>query len=192
MTVSTLWAQVMAAVPGSRLLLKSHGLEDIATRTHLARLFTAAGVAEDRLDMRGASPYGEYLKTYGEIDIALDPFPHTGGTTTFETLWMGVPVVTLAGGTMVARSSTEILSALGLGDLIAATADAYVDLAVALAGEPARLASYRKNMRDQMKASTICRPDAFTRDLESAYRDMWRRWCAKPQPHALPWREARL
>ncbi|MHA1113994.1 MAG: O-linked N-acetylglucosamine transferase, SPINDLY family protein, partial [Alphaproteobacteria bacterium] len=194
--VAALWARLLAAVPGSRLLLKSYGLDEGVARANVVEIFRASGVEPARPDLRGASAHRAYLETCNEIDIALDPFPHNGGTTTLDSLWMGVPVVTLAGETMVERCGAEILHAIGCDELITDGKDAYVELAVSLAADPARLAAYRADLRDRMAAAPICRHDEFAGDLDDAYRGMWRRWCAKAQARrdapALPWQEVRL
>jgi predicted O-linked N-acetylglucosamine transferase (SPINDLY family) len=123
-------------------------------------------------------PTAQYLKTYDEIDIALDPFPLGGGTTTCDALWMGVPVVTLAGKTAVGRGGLSILSNVGLSDLVAPDVDAYVQIAVNLARDVPRLLALRAGLREQMRGSVLMNAPRFARDVEAAYRRMWRRWCA--------------
>jgi len=194
--VAALWARVLDAVPDSRLVLKSHGLDEGASRDHYLEIFASAGIDPARLDLRGASVHRAYLDSCNDIDIALDPFPHNGGTTTLDMLWMGVPVVSLAGETMVARCGAEILHAIGCDDLIADDPDAYVERAASLAADPDRLAAYRGGLRARMAAAPICDHAAFARDLDEAYRGMWRRWCAdagaRAAAPALPWQEVRL
>ena len=127
--------------------------------------------------LRGASPHRELLAAYGEVDIALDPFPYSGGLTTLESLWMGVPVVTLGGDGFAARHSQSHLTNAGLTTLIAGGADAYVEIAVGLARDLKHLALLRAELRPRVAASPLCDGPRFTRHLEAAYRVMWRRWC---------------
>jgi predicted O-linked N-acetylglucosamine transferase (SPINDLY family) len=119
----------------------------------------------------------EHLDLYRRIDIALDPFPFTGSTATFEALWMGVPVVTLLGDTMVGRWSAAMLHALELDDLIARTPEEYVEIALALAGDPLRLEALRAGLRDRVRQSPLCAGAPFARHFERLMRALWRRWC---------------
>ena len=125
-------------------------------------------------------PYAEYREVMGGIDIALDPFPYTGTTTTCDTLWQGIPVVSLAGDSAVSRSGYALLKSVGLEELVARDEPDYVRLAVALAGDVARLQSLRASLRARMEASPLRDEAGFTRALEAAYREMWRTWCAGP------------
>lgn len=171
------WTRILDAVPGSRLLLKAGTLNSEFQRADLRRRFAAFGVGGDRLELRGASPHPEMLAEYGDIDIALDPFPFNGGMTTLEALWMGVPVVTIAGHGVVSRQTVSALANLGLADELAvADVDGYVAGATALANDPARLAALRRELRPRMQASPICRPERFARDLEALYLRMWQAW----------------
>ncbi|MCH2379860.1 MAG: hypothetical protein MK236_10625, partial [Pedosphaera sp.] len=112
---------------------------------------------------------------------ALDPFPFNGATTTFQALWMGVPVVSLAGETFISRAAGSMLHHAGLGDLAVDTPEAYVACARDLAGDLARLSSLRVDLRERMAASSLCNAPAYARSVEAAYRDMWRKWCAQPK-----------
>jgi len=118
------WAEILQAVPGSRLLLKTRALREEGMCAEVRARFAAEGVAAERVEMRGATP--GYLAEYGEVDIALDPFPRTGGATTADALWMGVPVVTLAGERMIERQGASLLTAVGLEELIAADREDYI------------------------------------------------------------------
>ncbi|MGD0719476.1 MAG: tetratricopeptide repeat protein [Roseiarcus sp.] len=173
-----LWAAVIAATPGSRLVLKWKSLDDEGVRRGVATAFAAAGVAEGRLELRGFSAHREMLAQYGEIDIALDPFPFGGGLTSCEALWMGAPIVTLAGDRPAARQTAGFLDLVGLADCIARTPAEYVRIAAALAADPARLADLRRSLRSDMARSPLCDGALFTPTLEAAYREMWTRWCA--------------
>lgn len=177
--VVALWAKVLAAVPGSRLLLKTKALDDPDAQAWYRELTAAAGIAPDRLVLAGGAPHAELLAAYGAVDITLDPFPYSGGLTTLESLWMGVPVVTLSGETFAGRHSTSHLANIGLPELIAATPDEYVAIAAGLADDRDRLAGLRASLRDRLAASPICDARRYTRNLEAAYRRMWRAWCAK-------------
>jgi predicted O-linked N-acetylglucosamine transferase (SPINDLY family) len=123
------------------------------------------------------APRADHLRLYGDVDVALDPFPFTGSTTTFEALWMGVPVVTLAGERMAGRWSASMLTALKLPELIAASRDEYVRIAAGLVSAPERLAALRSGLRQRVAASPLCAGDAKARQVERIYRSLWRRWC---------------
>lgn len=133
--------------------------------------------------MQGHSAHAEYLKTYQRIDIALDPFPYNGGTTTVEALWMGIPVIALRGDRFVSRMCATHLTSVGLADLIAKTEQDYVASAVALATDRERLGSLRSTLRERVLESPLCDAPQFTRDLEAAFRRIWEEWC-KSQPTA--------
>jgi predicted O-linked N-acetylglucosamine transferase (SPINDLY family) len=136
-------------------------------------------VSPTRVTLLDALPKPAHLGLYASaIDIALDPFPYNGATTTCEALWMGVPVVTLRGGHHAGRVGASLLTQIGLSHLIADSIEAYVETAVALAGDPARLTELRLSLRARMAASPLCDAPAFARDIEHAYRTMWQRWCA--------------
>jgi predicted O-linked N-acetylglucosamine transferase (SPINDLY family) len=177
--VIALWARVMTAVPGSRLLMAP--MPDGEARQRFRRLFAAHGVDSVRLDFEPRMPQAEYQALRGKVDIALDPFPVNGGSTTCETLWMGVPVVTLSGDRFVARAGTSLLSTLGLTGCIAETHAEYVAIAQRLAGDPARLAALRASLRDRMRRSPLMDGARFTRNLEALYRQAWRDWCRPRQ-----------
>ncbi len=167
-----LWARVIAAVPGSRLLLKARGLGDASTVASLLDRAKAAGIDPARVECAGQLRDDRaHLGAYGRVDVALDPFPYNGTTTTCEALWMGVPTVVRAGDRHAARVGVSLLTRVGL-PLIAASDDDYVALAAALAADRPRLASLRASLRARMAASSLCDAAAFTRGLERAYRRM--------------------
>ena len=178
--VVALWARVLAAVPNSRLVLKY--LDRFANpeiRARYVELFERHGVARERLVFLGrTAERAGHLAAVGAFDVALDPFPYNGCTASFEALWMGVPVVTLAGERSLGRVGASQLHAIGLADLVAADADAYVRIAASLAADPARRTALRASLRQRVQGSLLCDPAAQTRALEAAYREMWRRWCA--------------
>ena len=172
------WSRILAAVPDSRLVLKSGNLDNTSICEGLRNRFATRGVGSERLDLRGPSSHPEMLEQYGEIDIALDPFPFNGGMTTLEALWMGVPVVTIAGNSVVSRQTVSALANIGLADELAfPDVEAYIQGAVALANNRVRLGELRQQIRPRMAASPLCQPERFARDLETLYRRMWEAWC---------------
>lgn len=168
-----LWASVLTAVPGARLVLKTKPLVEEETRSALAARFAAHGIAPDRLDLRGWQPGDAgHLAAYGDVDIALDTFPYNGTTTTCEALWMGVPVVSLAGRGHAARVGASLLTSAGLRAWCAASGKEFRDFAADAARDLAQLAELRAGLRDQLRASRLCDGISYTRDVESAYRAM--------------------
>jgi predicted O-linked N-acetylglucosamine transferase (SPINDLY family) len=141
--------------------------------------FAKEGVLPQRVTFVQQAPTAEYFGVYQRIDVALDPFPYGGGTTTCDALWMGVPVVSLAGQTAVGRGGLSILSNLGLPELVAHDAEQYVQIAVELASDLPRLSALRATLRDRLRASPLMDAPRFARNIEAAYREMWRRWCVK-------------
>jgi predicted O-linked N-acetylglucosamine transferase (SPINDLY family) len=127
-------------------------------------------------------PIDAFLRLHGEIDLALDPFPFGGGTTTCDALWMGVPVVTLRGKTGVGRGGASLLTHVGLEELVAESHEAYVDAAARLAGDRDRLHALRAGLRTRMRQSVLMDAPRFARRMEAAYRDMWNGWCADHLP----------
>jgi len=181
--VFALWAEILRAVPNSRLLLKAHGLANAHTRARVEDELVRAGVAPERVELRGGAPTRDaHLAMYNEIDIALDTFPYNGATTSFEALWMGVPLVTLAGETHPSRMGASILSALGLHELIATSPSAYVVAACALAADLDRLGALRANLRPMLARSSLCDEAGFTRDFETTLRAAWN---ARPMQSGL-------
>lgn len=183
--VVALWAMVLHAVPGSRLLIKSQSVVDPAVQVALFERFGRHGIAGTRLELRSVSEHAEMLAEYGEVDIALDPFPFTGGMTSLDSLWMGVPVVTWPGPRPVSRQTLGFLACLGLTALAADSPRRYAETAIALAGNLDRLAGLRASLRERMRASPLCDGPGFARALDAAYRTMWRRRCAGLPPEAF-------
>jgi len=171
-----LWAEILQAVPRSRLFVHCRP----GTRLDAMReRFAGKGISPDRLEFPNWQPWLEYVQTYGRIDIALDPFPWGGGITTCDALWMGVPVVSLAGPTAVGRGGASILANVGVPELVARTPEQYVRIAAALAGDLPRLAELRRTLRARMQASPLMDAPRFARNFEAAYRQMWRNWCER-------------
>jgi predicted O-linked N-acetylglucosamine transferase (SPINDLY family) len=176
-----LWSRILREVPSSRLFLKSSGFGTPSVRRQVAERFASHGIVPDRLDFIGREPnILSHFALYDRMDISLDTFPYHGTTTTCDAIWMGVPVVTLAGNVHLSRVGASLLSSVGLPDLIARDEDQYVAIATQLARDIPRLADLRGSLREQMKASPLMDAPRFARNVESAYRDVWRRWCAKP------------
>jgi predicted O-linked N-acetylglucosamine transferase (SPINDLY family) len=172
------WCRVLHAVPESRMVVKAGALAEEQVVKRLQARFESHGIGAERLELREGSPHAEMLAEYGDIDIALDTFPFNGGATTFEALWMGVPVVTIAGDTVVSRQTASALANIGLADELAfPDVDAYVAGAIALAQNPTRLAELRHELRPRMEASPLRQSKQFTKDLEDLYRRMWVAWC---------------
>jgi predicted O-linked N-acetylglucosamine transferase (SPINDLY family) len=172
-----LWCEILKQTPGSRLLIHALAGEYLAaTRDRFDQL----GITPDRVEFIDRQVWEPYIHIYHRIDIGLDPFPYNGGITTCDTLVMGVPVISLSGQTPVGRGGRSILCNIGLPNLVAYSPEQYVNLAVALAGDLPRLRELRKSLRRRMQASPLMNAPRFARNVEAAYRDAWRRWCAKP------------
>jgi predicted O-linked N-acetylglucosamine transferase (SPINDLY family) len=168
------WARVLLAVPASRLLLRA---PDGAARVRVRERFSALGIAPDRVAFVGSQTQADYRATYGQIDLALDPSPYNGYTTTCDALWLGVPVLTLPHPRPAGRSSVGLLHAVSLPELVATDEDDYIRRAAALAADLPRLTELRTTLRARVAASPVRDGPGFTRDVETAYRAMWRRWC---------------
>jgi protein O-GlcNAc transferase len=167
--VVSLWARVLGAVPGSRLLLVAE--EHAGASIH--RAFASAGIEADRVELTGRVRRRDYLEHYNRIDIALDTFPFAGGTTSLDGIWMGVPVVTLNGGTALHRAGVSIAMNLGLPELVAGSPDEYVSAATKLAGDLERLSLLRAQLRSRLEASPLGDAPRFARHLEATYRTVW-------------------
>jgi protein O-GlcNAc transferase len=172
--VITLWIKILKAAPGSHLIIKAISLADSATRSQLMDLFIREDITPERIELHPLEPLTEgHLGLYNRCDIALDTFPYNGTTTSCEALWMGVPVITLAGDTHASRVGVSLLSTIGMKGLIAHTPEEYVEIAVALARDTKRLQSLRKGLRDKMAHSPLLDADRFTANLETCYHTMW-------------------
>jgi protein O-GlcNAc transferase len=174
----SLWSDILRAVPNSRMLIKARSLSDAPTRDRTVQLFAQNGIPAQRLDLIGWQPTStSHLEHYLQIHIALDTYPYTGTTTTCEALFMGVPVVTLAGATHISRVSTSILNNLGLSECIATSPQQYISIAAAFATEIDRIEQLRLTLRDRLLASSLCDAARFARTFESALRRAWTQWC---------------
>ena len=178
--VIRVWSRVLDRVPGSRLVLKAHSLADAEFRADLASRFHAHGIDPARVEfLRATKALRDHLGTYARVDIALDPFPYHGTTTTCEAAFMGVPTVTRAGPMHHSRVGVSLLANLGLRDLVAQTEDDYVARAASLAGDSARLEALRANLRGTLLASPLGDADAFVLRFAEALRSMWRTFCQR-------------
>ena len=177
-----LWARVLAACPGSELVLKAMALGDSTMRADVLRRLASHGVDESRVRiLESPVAIADHLRTYEQVDIALDTFPYNGTTTTFEALWMGVPVVTLAGNMHPGRVGASLLTALGMPELTAKNEDDYIRIAAELAADVQRLAGLRRSLRERLISSSLCDGAAFGARFTGALRAMWLDWCAKQQ-----------
>lgn len=183
--VTAVWARVLHAVPDARLILKWSSLADLPIQVEMRRRFAAHGIPPSRVILRGQSPHSAMLAEYGEIDIALDPFPYNGGLTSCEALWMGVPVITLAGARPVSRQTLGFLTLLGLSGLAAADEAGYVAAAAALAADRPRLREMRTHLRGRMAASPLCNGARFAVHLERAFTTMMERCRAGLPPQGF-------
>jgi len=174
----TLWSRILKDLPRSRLVMKTLSLSDKTARARIAAMFAQEGIESERLIlMPWATSTGGHLGTYHSVDIALDTYPYNGTTTTCEALWMGVPVVTLAGMAYGGRVGASLLRNVGLPELIASTTEEYRKVTLDLAADLPRLRSLRGNLRGMMRASPLMDYETFTRNVENAYREVWRKWC---------------
>ena len=175
--VIKLWSRLLHAVPDSRLMVKHFSFKDEGVRDHLLKLFADQDIASERIEIfTWASSCEEHLGYYRQADIALDSFPYNGTTTTCEALWMGVPVVTLAGKLHAGRVGSTLVSSVGLETLIADDEDAYIDIVRNLAADRARLREVHATLRDKMLASELCDAKSLTVALEGEFRAMWQQW----------------
>jgi predicted O-linked N-acetylglucosamine transferase (SPINDLY family) len=173
--VLRLWARVLRAAPAARLIMMTH---PGGHRERTLTLLEGEGVEAGRVEFVGPRPRTEYLSLYHRVDVVLDPFPYNGHTTSLDGLWMGVPMVSLAGQSAVSRAGLSQLSNLGLPELVAYSEDEYVEIARKLTGDPARLAELRATLRGRMERSVLMDAPRWARSIEAAYRVMWREWCA--------------
>ncbi len=171
--VLAVWVEILRRAPTARLVLKYPGLDDPSVKQRYLAPFVAHGVQPERLALLPPSAYAEYLATYQQVDVALDPFPFSGSVTTCEALWMGVPVITAPGETFASRHTLSHLSNVGLTETIARDLDEYVDLAASLAGDLPRLGALRAGLRGRMAASPLCDGKRFAAGLASLLHEVW-------------------
>ncbi len=176
------WASIIRSVPRSRLLVLVNEGDPVSRNT--TDLFAENGFPIDRLDVVSRRAPVEYLKLYHRVDLGLDPYPYNGHSTTCDSLWMGVPVVSLAGRTAVSRGGLSILSNAGLPDWAKHTPEDYIAAAVEKSSDLASLAQLRGRLRQQFQCSPVMDGPRFARNLEALYRQVWREWCARSEQRA--------
>jgi predicted O-linked N-acetylglucosamine transferase (SPINDLY family) len=172
--VLRLWAKVLRGTAGSRLVLQ---VPEGQTRHRVLSLLEQEGIRAERISFISKLPHEQYLAMYRHVDIALDTIPYNGHFTSLDALWMGVPVVTLVGSTIVGRAGLSQLTNLGHPELVARSPEQFVEIATALAADKPRLATLRAALRQELQSSPMMDHKQFTHDLEAAYRQMWRTWC---------------
>lgn len=182
-SVIALWSRVLRELPTARLLLAA--VPEARAQERLQAAFAAHGIGLERLDFRPRVPMQEYLSLHHEVDIALDTFPYTGGTTTSHALWMGVPVLTLVGRGLQQNQGAMILGALGMSDWMVQTEDAYVAKACAAATDWNALATLRRDLRERMTRTHLGSEDDIGDEVELALRTVWKRWCAGQPPVSI-------
>lgn len=180
--VVALWSKVMGACANSRIILKNTFLSDPWVCDRYLGLFRHNGISSDRIEFRLFSSHEAMLGEYADIDIALDPFPYCGGMTSCNAIWMGVPVITLAGDRPIGRQTQGFLELAGLSELIATDLEDYISIAAGLASNPERLAAMRSSLRDRLSSSPLTDPFAFTRMFEEGLRAVWQNWCKDQLP----------
>jgi protein O-GlcNAc transferase len=181
--VISLWSQVLLAVPDSTLLIA--GMSDAGLEDRFRAAFGARGIAPERLSFRPRLPLLQYLALHHEVDVVLDTFPYSGGTTAYHALWMGVPLLTLAGLTLQQNQSSLIMKAVGLSDWIVESPDAYVARARAAAADLPALARLRSGLRERARVHFEGSLDESRAGIDAAFRSIWRRWCAGQEPASI-------
>ena len=179
----SLWAKILAAIPDSRLEMLAPLGEP---RNQVLGLLEKQGINADRIIFVARQPRLRYLELYHQIDVGLDTLPYNGHTTSLDAAWMGVPVVTLAGQTVVGRAGVTLNSNLGLRELIARTPEEFVNEAVRLAADLPRLNSLRAGLRQRMEQSSLMDSKLFATGIEDAYRTTWQKWCDKDETISKP------
>lgn len=172
-----IWAAILREVPDAHLFIKNRQLTEHAMQQKLRTVMEARGVDAHRISMYGTTTKEQHMAAYNEVDIALDSYPYAGTTTTCDTLWMGIPVITMAGVTHVSRVGVSLLERVGLGELVCGNSGEYISRAVGLARDIGRLAEIRSGLRDRMQSSSLCAARSFVGDFEGMLHGTWRRWC---------------
>lgn len=181
--VVRVWSEILQRIPASRLLLKSEVLDEEETRARVEGAFAARGVAPERIELLPwIEEYSQHMAVYSRVDVALDPFPYNGTTTTCEALWMGVPVITLRGNRHAARVGASILHHGGVPEWIAESEGNYIALAMESAADRPALRASRAAIAGRVRASVVTDQARFTRALEDACRSVWVAWCKSAAP----------
>ena len=168
-----IWARILVRVPKSKLVLKYSGMDSPLNKERILSRLSNCGIDNSRIIIEGKSPHAELLERYNDVDIALDTYPYSGCTTTCESLWMGVPVVTCPGETFSGRHTLSLLSNVGLPRAIAKDFDDYVEVAVSIAEDIDGLACVRAGLREQMAKSPPCDGPRFARGFSAVMRNVW-------------------
>jgi predicted O-linked N-acetylglucosamine transferase (SPINDLY family) len=177
-----MWSEILRRVPDSVLLIKRRELKDQWVKNYFIEQFAQHGIAKKRLQFRTSQMRLEgHLRTYGKIDVALDSYPYNGTTTTFEALWMNVPVVSLGGDTHASRVGQSILRYAGLEELAAQTPEQYIEQAVSLAQDTERLSHYRKTLRHTLANSPLTDQQRFAKNVSRILREQWIKWSKTQQ-----------
>ncbi|CCE11238.1 Tetratricopeptide TPR_2 repeat protein [Bradyrhizobium sp. STM 3843] len=176
--VGKAWARILAEVPEARILMVYGGLGETSTREAVYAVLERGGLSRERVELIGESEQAKLLEAYGQVDLALDPFPYSAGVTTLEAMWMGVPTVTLVGDTFAGRHSAAHLTAAGLGQFCTGSIDGYVALAVDWTRRRGELAELRSSLRGRLEASPLCDAPRFADHLSRALMQLWTEWCA--------------
>jgi protein O-GlcNAc transferase len=172
------WSEILNRAPDARLIIKSQALGRETVLKEFAARMTKAGIRSDKFELLGGDPQPEHLAKHALVDIMLDPFPHGGGVSSADSLWMGVPVVALRGNTIPGRLSASVLHALGLNDFIAGGREEYIEIALRMAGNRSYLKELRSSLRDRIIASPVGNPNLYVGAVEYLYRDIWTEWCS--------------
>jgi predicted O-linked N-acetylglucosamine transferase (SPINDLY family) len=178
--VVAVWMEILKAVPNSKLILSYQNMDAKSNHDRFLNQFDSGGVEGTRLTVEGKAPHhSDLFARYNDIDIALDTFPYSGGLTTCEALWMGVPVITKPGDTFASRHSLSHLANVGAAELVADNLSDYVARTVDLAKDVSRLAGMRSELRGRMAKSPLCDGERFASDFTAAMRKIWQEWCGK-------------
>lgn len=177
--VMATWSKLLEALPDARLRLANKQLGDMAVATQFTLRLQQQGIDLSRVDLHGAMSRADYLAAHAEVDVMLDTFPYPGGTTTCEALWMGVPTITLAGSTLLARQGASILRTAGLDEWIAKSESEYIEKAIIFARDLPKLAELRSGLRTQISSSPLFDAKLFARNFEAALWSMWQTWREK-------------
>jgi len=181
--VLEVWAIILKSVPNSRLFLKYKGINDHGNRQRILEFMQEHGIDISRLILEGKSQHRELLDQYNKVDIALDTFYYSGGLTTCEALWMGVPVIAMPGETFVSRHSLTYLSTVGVPEFVASDASEYIELAVKLASNKTLLSNFRATLRERMATSALCNGELFADNFSAEMRKIWHVWCGHIDIH---------
>jgi len=173
------WAEILKAVPDSRLMLKARELNDMGRQAWVHEHFAVHGIDPARVLLVGQTTWYEHMRRFSEVDIALDPFPYGGGISTYEALWMGCPVVVLKGQTLTGRIAASIETGMGMEDWVAADKEGYIRLAISKAQNLHALSTIRQTMRSRLRESPLGDPRKYAALVEENYRCIWKTWCQR-------------